>query len=65
MNILCLGARVIGLEVAKDLVAAFLAARFTGEERHLRRLEKVRALEEKATRGKMATDEGSRGKRQP
>jgi ribose 5-phosphate isomerase B len=45
MNVLCLGARVIGPELMLDLLRAFLAARFTGEERHRRRLEKVMALE--------------------
>lgn len=45
MNVLVLGARVIGEELAKELVNAFLAAEFNGEERHLRRLEKVIALE--------------------
>jgi RpiB/LacA/LacB family sugar-phosphate isomerase len=45
MNVLCLGARVIGPAVAQELVDAFLAARFTGEERHVRRLEKVMRLE--------------------
>ena len=45
MNVLCLGARVIGVEVATELTVAFLMARFSGEERHLRRLEKVAALE--------------------
>jgi RpiB/LacA/LacB family sugar-phosphate isomerase len=45
MNILVLGARVIGLELAKELAKTFLTAAFTNEERHLRRLEKVRALE--------------------
>jgi ribose 5-phosphate isomerase B len=45
MNVLCLGARVIGRELMLELVRAFVAARFTGEERHVRRLEKVRALE--------------------
>lgn len=44
-NVLCLGARVIGYAVAGDLVRAFLAARFSGEERHLRRLRKTEALE--------------------
>ena len=46
MNVLCLGARVIGPALAEELVKAFLAARFSGEERHLRRLKKVIALEE-------------------
>jgi ribose 5-phosphate isomerase B len=45
MNVLCLGARVVGVEVAKELVAAFLRAEFSSEERHLRRVEKVRQLE--------------------
>ena len=45
MNVLCVGARVIGSELMLDLVRTFLAARFTGEERHRRRLEKVMALE--------------------
>ena len=46
MNVLVLGARVVGDALAAELVHAFLDARFTGEERHRRRLEKVRALEE-------------------
>ena len=45
-NVCCLGARVIGQELAEEIVRAFLAARFTGEERHIRRLAKVVALEE-------------------
>src|SRR5215813_13386866 len=45
MNVLALGARVIGPELARELVGAFLRAAFTGEERHLRRLAKVQALE--------------------
>ena len=51
MNVLVLGARVIGLELALELVRAFLGARFTHEERHERRLGKIRALEEKVRRG--------------
>ena len=43
MNILVLGARVIGVELARELVRVFLAARFTHEERHERRLAKIRA----------------------
>jgi ribose 5-phosphate isomerase B len=46
VNVLCLGARVIGPAVAEELVAAFLAAAFSGEERHVRRLRKVIALEQ-------------------
>jgi ribose 5-phosphate isomerase B len=44
-NVLCLGARVVGVELALDIVRAFVAARFTGEERHVRRLAKVAAIE--------------------
>lgn len=45
MNVLCLGARVIGPSLALDLVTAFLAARFSGEARHHRRLGKVLEIE--------------------
>src|SRR6267142_1263302 len=45
MNVLCLGSRVVGEALALELMRAFLAARFTGEERHLRRLKKTMALE--------------------
>lgn len=45
MNVLVLGSRVIGPELARELVRAFLAARFTNEERHRRRLAKVEAME--------------------
>ncbi len=49
MNVLCLGARVIGPELAKEIVAAFLGARFTGNdpggERHARRVGKIKELE--------------------
>ena len=45
MNVLCLGSRIIGPQLAEDLVRAFVAATFSGEERHKRRLEKVNALE--------------------
>jgi ribose 5-phosphate isomerase B len=44
-NVLCLGARVTGVELALEIVRAFVAARFTGEERHQRRLSKVAAIE--------------------
>ena len=49
MNVLALGARVVGTNLAEDLVRTFLAARYTNEERHRRRLAKVRALEESGT----------------
>ena len=45
MNILVLGGRVIGESVAFELVSAFLGARYTEEDRHQRRLEKVKAIE--------------------
>ena len=48
MNILCIGGRVMGYVVARELVDAFLAAKFTQEERHVRRLRKVAALETQA-----------------
>ena len=48
MNILCLGSRIVGLEVAKELVKAFLTAEYTHEERHQRRLEKVISMENQA-----------------
>ena len=44
-NVLCLGARVVGVELALELVRAFVHARFTGEERHRRRLAKVDEIE--------------------
>jgi len=45
MNVLCLGARIVGVELARELVKAFLGATFSGEERHLRRLAKVDEME--------------------
>lgn len=45
-NVLCLGARVTGAELALELVRAFVAARFTGEDRHRRRLAKIARIEE-------------------
>jgi RpiB/LacA/LacB family sugar-phosphate isomerase len=47
MNVLVLGSRIIGTALAHDLVVTFLSAKFSGEKRHLRRLAKVSALEEK------------------
>jgi ribose 5-phosphate isomerase B len=49
MNVLVLGARVVGIALAQDLVDAYLAASFSNEERHLRRLNKVKAIEAKYT----------------
>ena len=48
MNVLVMGSRVIGPELARELVRAFLGAKFSGEERHRRRVAKVVALETKA-----------------
>ena len=45
MNVLCLGSRIVGSEVARDLVKAFITAKYTGEERHQRRLDKVLDME--------------------
>jgi RpiB/LacA/LacB family sugar-phosphate isomerase len=47
MNVLVLGARVIGVELARELVYHFLAAQFCGEDRHRRRIEKIKALEQR------------------
>jgi ribose 5-phosphate isomerase B len=47
MNVLCLGARVIGPALAQEIAAAFLAATFSGEERHQRRLNKILAMEQR------------------
>lgn len=48
MNVLCLGSRIVGDQLAQELVTAFLQAKFSGEERHKRRLEKMRAIESMA-----------------
>jgi ribose 5-phosphate isomerase B len=45
MNVLCLGARVIGQNLALEIIRAWLGATFSGEERHTRRLNKVKAIE--------------------
>ena len=47
MNVLVLGSRIVGVKLAEDLVKAYLAAKFTNEDRHVRRLAKVKALESK------------------
>ena len=48
MNVFCLGGKTIGDGLALELVETFLSARFSGAERHVRRVEKVRAIEEAA-----------------
>ncbi len=45
MNVLCVGARIVGPALARELVTSFVSARFSGEERHIRRLGKVRDIE--------------------
>lgn len=51
LNVLCLGARVIGVEAAAEALRAFMAARFSEAERHRRRLEKILAIEREAAAG--------------
>ena len=53
MNVLCLGARVIGPELASEVIRAFLAATFSGAERHERRLNKVKQIEADGIAGKL------------
>ncbi|MDH3258594.1 MAG: ribose 5-phosphate isomerase B [Deltaproteobacteria bacterium] len=60
MNVLVLGARVIGTELMRELIRAFLGATFTGKERHIRRLEKVRSLETRYNRTFYGENEGER-----
>lgn len=55
MNVLALGARVVGPEVAMELVRAFATARFSGDERHVRRLAKVQAIEDRSMGAKEDT----------
>jgi ribose 5-phosphate isomerase B len=50
MNVLCLGARVIGGALAAEIVVTFLGARYSGEERHARRLAKILAIEARFAR---------------
>jgi RpiB/LacA/LacB family sugar-phosphate isomerase len=47
MNVLVLGSRIIGVKLAEDLVKTYLTAKFTNEDRHVRRLAKIKALESK------------------
>jgi ribose 5-phosphate isomerase B len=53
VNVLCLGARVIGSNVATDLVNAFLNAEFTNEERHVRRVGKIALIEQEGASAKL------------
>ena len=56
VNVLVLGARIIGMELAKDLCLTFLNARFTGEERHQRRLGKIVSIEQRYATGQNAKE---------
>ncbi len=58
MNVLCLGERVIGIELAREIVGKFLDARFSEDARHVRRLEKVSAIERRFLREPAATSGG-------
>ena len=60
MNVLCLGARIVGIELAKELATGFLNARFTDEERHRRRQEKVISIERRALQGERVQTTGRR-----
>ena len=51
MNVLCLGSRVVGIELAWELVTAFLSAKFGGEARHQRRLDKLLDIEKRSLSG--------------
>ena len=53
MNVLCLGGRVIGPELASEVIKAYLSAQFSGAERHARRLKKVQQIEADALAGKL------------
>jgi ribose 5-phosphate isomerase B len=59
MNVLCLGARVIGPSLAREIVRAFLAARFSAAERHARRVAKIGAIEADARAGRFDRKEPS------
>lgn len=50
MNVLCLGSRIVGSELARDIVRSFLSAGFSGEERHIRRWKKVLEIERRFLR---------------
>ena len=50
MNVLCLGSRVIGLSLARTLVDAYLGAKFSGDERHVKRVGKIAAIEARYSR---------------
>lgn len=51
MNVLCLGSRIVGAALARSLVESFLSAQFSSDERHVRRLQKVLAIEKRNLKG--------------
>jgi len=51
MNVLCMGARILGQEPAREIAQAFASAQYTAENRHARRLDKVKEIEAKYTKG--------------
>lgn len=60
MNVLSVGARIIGPELVAEIVRAFVGAEFSGDERHVRRLAKVRAIEERGIAAKNAAARGAK-----
>jgi ribose 5-phosphate isomerase B len=62
LNVLVLGARVVADELAKDLCTIFLDARFTGEDRHQRRLAKIQAIEQRYSNGSATVDSAMKEK---
>ncbi len=56
MNVLCIGARVIGPELASEIVRAFLAAQYAPQPRHQARVDKILAIEQRALAGKYSTN---------
>jgi ribose 5-phosphate isomerase B len=61
LNVLCIGGRVVGPALAHELVAAFVNARFSGEPRHQRRLEKVLAIERRVQQAASGTTDSCAG----
>lgn len=57
MNVLCIGARVIGPELAFEIVKAFLGARYTPQPRHARRLDKILSIEQRVLSGEFTPKE--------
>lgn len=63
MNVLCLGARVVGSELAKEIVRSFLSAEFSGAERHVRRVGKIAEIEKECTGQERHQMSGLRGRK--